>query len=129
MAHLVTVNAGPSPSTDPTVHLFKSTSAPNTPRSIFEEPTAEELGKDLQLQMLREKLEFTEKQLEEKDKQLDHYKQLVKTLKDVLAEVSNRRNHQPPIAAPQVQQPAPGTFLLLDSIPSFGFHSLVFLVL
>jgi hypothetical protein len=43
-----------------------------------------------QIKILKEKLDFTNNQLEEKDRQLDHYKQLVKTLKDVLSEVSGR---------------------------------------
>jgi len=92
--------------------LSKSRSAPNTPRGAIETtPEEEELSKEMQIAFLKEKLEFTEKQLKDKDLQLDHYKQLVKTLKDVLAEVSGRR--PAPGAAPlapqgRAQMPPPG---------------------
>src|SRR4051812_38250868 len=85
--------------------LKMSRSAPTTPRNqeddsaptsftptrLFSNGEEHALSKDMQIAMLKERLEFTEKQLQEKDRQLDHYKQLVKTLKDVLAEVSGRR--------------------------------------
>lgn len=50
----------------------------------------DEISKDLQIKILQDKLDFTQKQLQEKDEQLEHYKQLVKTLNDLLAEVSGR---------------------------------------
>jgi len=83
--------------------LTKSRSAPNTPRTAeeLESPQfippqilingEDGLSKEMQINMLKERLDFTEKQLIEKDRQLEHYKQLVKTLKDVLAELSGRR--------------------------------------
>ena len=94
--------------------LSKSRSAPNTPRTAEEISTilsfsednsllnGGELSKELQIVMLQQKLEFTEKQLEEKDRQLEHYKQLVKTLKDVLAEVSGRR-YSVPVPSPGIK--------------------------
>jgi len=91
--------------------LSKSKSAPNTPRPIEEivlvtsqieqfQMNGEELSKEMQIAMLKERLDFTEKQLLEKDRQLEHYKQLVKTLKEVLAEVSGRRYNPASIRPP-----------------------------
>lgn len=99
----------------------KSRSAPNTPRtqedaisttflpSQFMLNGEDEISKEMQIAILKERLEFTEKQLVEKDRQLEHYKQLVKTLKDVLAEVSGRR-YSPATGAPPpaIARPPPG---------------------
>lgn len=43
------------------------------------------LAKDLQIKMLKDQLEFVHKQLEEKDRQLEHYKGLVKTFQELLS--------------------------------------------
>eukprot|EP01114_Cavostelium_apophysatum_P006424 TRINITY_DN1772_c0_g1_i2.p1 TRINITY_DN1772_c0_g1~~TRINITY_DN1772_c0_g1_i2.p1 ORF type:complete len:664 (-),score=198.13 TRINITY_DN1772_c0_g1_i2:87-2078(-) len=51
----------------------------------------DELSKEMQIKILKEKLEFVNNQLEEKDRQLDHYKQLCKTLKDLVSELSGRQ--------------------------------------
>jgi len=61
----------------------------------------EELSKEMQIKLLKEKLFFVMNQLDEKDRQLDHYKQLVKTLKDVLSEVSANRGRLPSTSPPQ----------------------------
>jgi len=61
----------------------------------------EEMTKEMQIKLLKEKLFFVMNQLEEKDRQLDHYKQLVKTLKDVLSEVSANRGRLPSTSPPQ----------------------------
>lgn len=50
----------------------------------------EELSRELQITILREKLQISEKQLEDKDVQLEHYKQMVTTLKEILADLNNR---------------------------------------
>lgn len=60
----------------------------------------DEISKDLQIKILQDKLEFTQKQLQEKDEQLEHYKQLVKTLNDLLAEVSGRGRFPPKVGSP-----------------------------
>lgn len=74
------------------LHPHGSQNVPNShvspPRSFARE---EDMSKELQIKLMKEKLDFVTKQLEEKDRQLDHYKQLVKTLKDVLSEVSGNK--------------------------------------
>jgi uncharacterized membrane-anchored protein YjiN (DUF445 family) len=95
--------------------LSKSRSAPNTPRSADVNPFfnpevllthGEEISKEVHIALLRERLEFTEKQLEEKDRQLEHYKQLCKTLKEVLADLSNgRRNSGGNLPTPAARPP------------------------
>jgi len=52
----------------------------------------EGISKDLQIKILEEKLAFTQRQLEEKDKQLEHYKGLVKTMQQLL-ERGSGSNH------------------------------------
>jgi len=46
--------------------------------------TQDVFSKDLQIKILEEKLAFTQRQLEEKDKQLEHYKLLLKTMQELL---------------------------------------------
>ncbi len=48
----------------------------------------EGISKDIQIKILEEKLAFTQRQLEEKDKQLDHYRQLLKAMQEILAKQS-----------------------------------------
>lgn len=71
------------------------------------EDQREMLDKDIQIKILNEKLSFALKQLEEKDKQIEHYKQMVKTLKDVLSGITSRgrpqnvpTNTRPAVAPP-----------------------------
>eukprot|EP01119_Soliformovum_irregulare_P003232 TRINITY_DN1358_c0_g1_i2.p1 TRINITY_DN1358_c0_g1~~TRINITY_DN1358_c0_g1_i2.p1 ORF type:complete len:446 (+),score=132.67 TRINITY_DN1358_c0_g1_i2:128-1465(+) len=54
----------------------------------------EEMSREIQIQILREKLQLSEKQLEDKDVQLEHYKQMVTTLKEILADLTNRNKPQ-----------------------------------
>jgi len=76
-----------------------SRSAPNTSRDGNSDD--EELSKEMQIALLKEKLSFTEKQLSDKDLQLEHYKQLVKTLRDILSEMSGKQKQASnPVAAP-----------------------------
>ena len=42
----------------------------------------------MQIEMLEQKLQFTKTQVEERDRQLDHYKQLVETLQGLLCSSS-----------------------------------------
>lgn len=59
------------------------------------------ISKDFQIKILEEKLAFVQRQLEEKDKQLEHYKGLVKTMQELL---DNRT------AAPKAAAAAPPGF-------------------
>jgi len=73
-------------------------------------PEEEELSKEMQIALLKEKLTFTEKQLTDKDLQLEHYKQLVKTLRDILTEMSGKQKQTtPPVANPVATPAAPVT--------------------
>lgn len=62
----------------------------STPTREF---TEDDIGKDMQIKILKEKNDFLNKQLEEKDRQLDHYKQLCKTLKDLVSDLSSRQRN------------------------------------
>lgn len=129
-----------SPLSDNLLPFLKvSRSAPTTPRNQEEDNTSyqtpprlfsneeeQALSKEMQISMLKERLEFTEKQLQEKDRQLDHYKQLVRTLKDVLAEVSGRRFsgvRPPPGFEQQPQTPQPKTKYQIKGRKVRSFHN------
>lgn len=102
--------------------VSRSRSAPTTPRGGGDEGVhtslaelqemtkeMEQMPKDMQIALLKEKLSFTVKQLDEKERQLDQYKQMVATLQDVLTEVTanRQRNTQvrpPPGFEPKVQK-------------------------
>jgi hypothetical protein len=49
----------------------------NQPSSSPSSDFMEELNKDVQIKMLKDRLEFTERLLEDKDKQIENYKQVV----------------------------------------------------
>eukprot|EP01118_Nematostelium_gracile_P005502 TRINITY_DN1742_c0_g1_i1.p1 TRINITY_DN1742_c0_g1~~TRINITY_DN1742_c0_g1_i1.p1 ORF type:complete len:616 (+),score=157.55 TRINITY_DN1742_c0_g1_i1:232-2079(+) len=81
--------------------LSRSRSAPNTPRGADVNPyfnpellghAGDEYSKEVQIALLHQRLEFMEKQLEEKDRQLEHLKGLCKTLQDLLDVAGQRRN-------------------------------------
>lgn len=63
------------------------------------------MSKDMQIEFLKEKLDFTVKQLEEKDRQLEHYKGLVTALKDVLSEVTGRQQQERKLSSSGSSQP------------------------
>lgn len=76
------------PTTAPWPHKHPETAGAHSETANF---TADDMAKEnIHVKILNERLENAQKELEEKDKQLEHYKQLVKTLKDVLADVTAR---------------------------------------
>jgi hypothetical protein len=88
-------------SSNHTSHSEPQMTSPNTGLQFLSSMSEEEMTKEMQIKLLKEKLFFVMNQLEEKDRQLDHYKQLVKTLKDVLSEVSANRGRLPSTSPPQ----------------------------
>jgi len=80
----------------------------------------DDYNKDVQVRMLKERLEFTERLLEEKDKQLENYKKMVESLQQIIE--MGRRSSSNPSPNPQQQQ-QPVTTPITRPTPPPGFDT------